>query len=90
MKTICIIYWLPSILFIYLFLEVPRLIMLYQTNFRFSLVIRFSTSHYIHLMSCNNNETGSWIVITLAMLLSKYLDQGCGFLQKCLMVGAMP
>ena len=30
-------------------------------------------------------KTGSWIVI---MSLSKYLDQGCGFLHRCLMVGA--
>ena len=35
-------------------------------------------------------KTGSWIVITLAMSLSKYLDQGCDFLQRCLMVGVMP
>ena len=35
-------------------------------------------------------KSGSWIVITLAMLLSKYSDQGCDFLQRCLMVGVMP
>ena len=32
-------------------------------------------------------KNGSSITITLAMLLSKYLDQGCDFLQRCLMVG---
>ena len=35
---------------------------------------------------CDNNT----IVMTVATLLSKYLDQGCSFLQRCLMVGVMP